>query len=373
MLKFYIIRPYTSLDPIQEISSVYSGISEASLEVALNSAYKLEFKIQPDNELYPYFKQENIGLRIVSDDFDVAFIKERQPTKQLSQGQIQLGFFSHIWRLKYSEPLQAGKTYNGGAAEFLSGIDPMFEWVLIGENRQVEYQTPTNDNWEILNDFCDQFSYNFRDNGVVNGKTQIVIGNMKQIELAPRYKEFVADIPPSTIPINGVKPSNPRVDYSGEVITHLLVIGDTGQGDAKNSRVTLNNTQENFYNPEFPVIQKNGVFYIINGGVDTTIEKYATNTFTLSDNTQGSASQDIDVNTAKKTIYNKGVSYLRSKSFIVTPRFEVDVPLTYAGNKVRLRYIELQTMPDGRVVETFNFDEYDFLRSIKYDNLEQYL
>jgi hypothetical protein len=395
-LKLSIVDPFASR-PWSDVALLElrrGGITEAQLKVAVNEPSQLNFKINTNLGSDWQYLRDNFdtGLKVIGKRYDSIFVKGRQPQFDRDFGVVNLGFFGASYLLKNSQKLNSDLEYNGSVQTLISRLDPNFAFISIGADRNIKISTGQMNNLELLNE-CMKAAGGFIwfdgvtvDTGA-GYKPSIYYGAISDIQatlgLDPHFAPLYIDdraaldnpFSPDFVILNSVKKN-----YSGEIYTHLQVLGDVGQATAINSRLKLVDPGASYINAEFPLVSViNSItgaseLYIINTRATPLTKRYSynTQTYTLSANSQDSELRTIrSIDDAREYMYNKGVAWLKQHTY--NESYNVDYTLNqicYPGTAIVINRKDTATQIDGSKLEVFNFqNKTQFIRENTFNLL----
>lgn len=394
MLKVSLVNPYKSWNKIKPLK-LEGGFNNFELSMDINGAYELKTVLNTSSEIYDELRNNfDYGLIIETQDVTLGFIKARDPQFDGVKGVATITFYSSVWKLKYSEPLQQNQTYNGSAINFINSIDSEFVWLPISKDKNIVFSSGVASNFDMLKSVLDLSNWIYRDNGMifdgVNYKPSIVYGDPRDFDnyfgTIKANNTTSLDNPFDT---DFILITDLKLNYSGEVFTHLRVFGDVGQGGASNnSAVSLSNPFASYINPEFPLVQINNKYYIQNTKIASQRywNTYTTQVFTLTSNTYNpTANQVLDVNNPTETnqllstsdaesyIYNKGVQFLKEHQEATNYTFSFAFKkILLPMQKISISYKETQETFSG-IKTIYDIQTSQILRNLRYDNLTIFL
>jgi hypothetical protein len=388
------------VDPINNYANVFpldirsKGVTKAELKVGVNEPFQLNLTVNTNLGAKWQTLRDNFdyGIRIKSGRFDSVFVKFRDPQEDNNFGVENLGFAGASFLLKTSEKLLEDTEYNGSLISFLSSLDPQFNWVLFGPDIDVHITTGQLSNYDILQQAIKAAAgYVWFDGPVLNNGVSLIptiyVGDSNYAKstlqgisnfatVTARKKTFL-DNPfnKDDVIINSIKKS-----YTGNVVTYLKVLGDQGQGTAKNSAIRLEDPNADYIQPDFPLVQRqNGLtlqnsyyIYNINAVKVTKSNKFETQPFTLSGNVVDSnGDQSTFILDAQRFIYNSGVAYLKSQTSNNLYTYDLAYKqVYYPGTTFNVKYKETIKMLDGRTLTVFDINNNFLLKEETYDLLK---
>lgn len=394
MLRLSLINPADISNPygvVKPIPLPTSGISELKFTGDINSAYQLDLKINTNLDFAYRFLLEDRdhGLRIDTEDFSIAFIQERGSSyKRAGGGTTSFKFYSTLLDLKTSEPIvQPTQTqdpvYSGSAQSFVSSIDPNFNFLFISPDKDVNYQIPAFDNFDLLLDFLGQNGWEMRENGLVNiagvEKPQILVGDVRQIKNyysstnQNKYKTYIANnyhsldnpFDPEALIIKNVE------EFArGDVYTHCYAIIQGGVGSSQNARVEFTDPTASYISSEYPLETINGKQYVRNTKVNRQKNRYYQYSVSLATNIEDPDSTDFEPIPDEKIqqiAYNKVISFLRAKTEEMYYKYDISFKkFILPGNTIEIDYRETVDNFNEKT-NVFNLKDSFILRNVEYD------
>jgi len=384
MLKLSLINPYSS-DPFRVVKPLdlkAQGIDKAELKMALGSPMQLTLSYNTNlKDSWDFLNDDDSGVRLQTDDLDLAFTKFGENKSQEENGVTTSTFFDVTWKLKTSLPvIPLGQAYIGSFFNFIGSIDSDFLWKLIGEDVDIDMKRGILDNYQLLENACKQAKYTWRFNGLVASgnslKPEILVGDFQKIEEYsddPKYALQIAsnsginsnyrDFSPI---INKIK-GNPK----SEVYTHCLAIGDSGGGASKSSIIRLGNPFATFIDDNFPLVLINGQYYIQNNQVSKSYQKFFIKSVSLGQSTSQNSNYTSFADKIfqdQKYIYNEALAEFRSKSLAGNYSFDiVHKKVFLVGNKIKVDYKESQKQMDGTTKVLFDIDQIQVIDNATFD------
>jgi hypothetical protein len=353
----------SKMEIIRPIITNGGGFLSATLDMDFGGAYILTIEITPDLPVYSSLKSGLFGLRLIDNDNDIAFFEGKTPSVNLMTGVITLTFYSSSWRLKYSQRLlQENELYKSFAFALIQNLNPNFVFELLGMDQYIELNTGVLNNLALLEDVCKTAKgWNWRDEGVVNvngiNKTKILIGEYSQIIAKYRATNRFYDDPfgADTIKINSIKQT-----LTGDAISHLLIISDTGQGSESSTIIFPNEQNASYVLSEYPLIDQNKIirgqkaYYIQDINNNIGYEKYETLV--------------IQNAVSAQELYQKGVAYIKSKQDYSIYEYEFSFPkIILPGEKVKVQYRHSIDAINGDTYSVLDIDTTQTLRQLKFD------
>jgi hypothetical protein len=383
MIKVNLVDPLDQWKNLGVLRLDTGGVVEAEMQLKSNEPHQLKMVINTNiGHLWDWLRENfEIGLKIKTNRLDLPFIKARQPQFDRANGVINLGFMSPLWRLNYSQRLNADREYRGSAYHLIAQLDPKLKWTLIGQDEEINISTGQKSNYDILKEVCSLIGWSFFDAGLGSGGNipEVIVGQSNffadGLAADPRFKKVFArqtnslDNPfePNQAVIKSLKRN-----YSGDVFTHFLPVGDTGNGTSLNASVRLGPEDVNadWVNSNYPIVpvpnsRTNTVdYYVFNaqGAQEVNEYRFTGDVFVLSSNSidpNGSINRNQE--DAKRYIYRQAVSFLQRKKLITSYSYDfVFREVVCPGTIINVKYKEIIRAIDGTEYKSFNLNE-DFL------------
>jgi hypothetical protein len=351
------------MEIIRPVITNGGGFLSASLDLDFGGAYSLTIEISSELPVFDTLKNTNFGLRLIDNNIDLAFFKGKTPTINTVTGVVTLTYFSSSWLLRYSQRLLTeNELYKAMAFDLIKNLNPNFVFELLGQDQFIELNTGVLNNLALLEDVCKTAKgWNWRDNGIVNidgvNKTKILIGDFNQIIPNYRASNSFLDDPFETeiIKINSIKQT-----LTGDAISHLLMLSDTGQGSESSTIIFPNEQNASYVVPEFPLVDKNKVirgqkaFYIQDINNKIGFDKFETVV--------------IQNAVSAQELYQKGISYIKSKQDYSIYEYELNFPkIVLPGEKVKVSYHDSQKNMNGDDINFYDIEDTLTLRKLKFD------
>lgn len=394
MLKLSLIHCFDTISQFKVIMPLelrQGGITEPVIsKMDFGAPYELKLKINVNSPAWQLLKDsKDYGIRLTTQYVDLAFVLFDR--KQVLNGIQQFTFMSSSFKLKFSQPALHDLIYNGSGNLLISRLDPDFVFTLTTKDRNINLPVGLKNNLENLKEFCDKAgTWTWMDGGIVEispgiFKTEIFFGELNSIgesrqssdkrftPVKARQKSLLDNF----FNINDAIINWVHENDSGEEFSHLLAIGDVGQGASLNSKIEFNENDlsAEYIDAEYPLVlifnpvtQKKEV-YIYNSKTSLGHNAFVTETFKLVGNARTDDLTDIITEQdAKKNIYNQGVSFIKSKS--IKRKITTDVVLKricLPGTICDFRYKEVIKKMDGRKYVVFDIDNKYPMRDIDFD------
>lgn len=393
MIQFYLCRPYSSgWVPIAEIPFNSQGITEGKLAVDLNVAYQLNVNINPNlNSFYDILVNESdVGIIIKqlnddgSTDFELGFIKDRQPQENWASGRTRIGLLSASYLLSLNKTrsslIPMFSNYIGNASDFIYRISGDFDFRLIGSDQDLNFQTGFLNSFELLNQAIKSvYGWVWFDGGI-NPDTRkpiIYFGSTRdtQVQFKAVQQEFDDPFQTNIIRIIG----DPKENLNGDFITHLHAIGVSsgGMGADLSSTIRLDDPQASYVNQQYPLVwlgetdvAGNRVYRIYDAEAYNTLRYMRLDDYSveISPNSQNvDGAQQIDIERAKATVYRKAVNYLRNKSFGSSNSQDFSMPkIILPGTKIELSVQDKVETYNG-LITTYEPSLIKYIKNFEYD------
>jgi len=379
MLKFSLVDITNNFQVITPIPIDLKGVTKAELTMSTFESYQLKMSINSNigaNIYKNLISNPEIGLKMETSETTLIFVRYDQTAGNF--GEYDLTFLSYSTRLTSNFPQVANSVIaTSNLSTFIDNLgSDEFVFELISSDPTLNFEVPQFSNLEVLKDVADG-SFSWREFGLVNvggvNKVKIQIGTFENQPLNTKFKarQSYFDDPEdlNTLLINDVK-----INFRGELITHLNMIGDIGGGTSSSLSLKFDDSDisADYINPLFPIVKKtkNGVtkYFVENRNARVNLKRdyYKTDTLSLNSNNEDeSGGIQIDSFSAKKRMYAKSVDYLKRVEPSFYPVFDCTAKkVILPGEKINYKYKEII---DGEEIFNFNFD--DVLRSVTYDLL----
>ncbi len=338
-MQLHFIRPYESIEPKATINLDQKGVSSAVLKVVANEPYQLNLKINTNlnSDLYKLLESQDAGLRLQADDIDLVFIKKSgfvESTENLT-GEKEIKFVSEDILLsdirQNPRILPYNSVYSGTISNFIKQLSKNFFWTFVGNDRNFTLSTGMKDNYQLLQELINSTkNISFRNNGVktIGGisKTEILVGNFKVLPI----KHFATNFSKTPFEKNIIQIKDLTIAESGEVLSHILPIGDVGLGADNSSFVYLDDPSADFIDGDFPLVPSssklsNGktIYEIWNKNSNLKFERGAIYPIFLNQNTEN-LFITFTKKDAQKKLYETGVRFLKNKTDNSRYRIEID-------------------------------------------------
>jgi hypothetical protein len=351
------------MEIIRPIITNGGGFLSADLEMDFGGAYTLTIDISADLPIYSTLKDSNFGIRLIDGEINLAFYKGKTPTVNTVTGVITLTYYSSSWLLRYSQRLLTeNELYKGSAFDLIKNLNPNFVFELIGNDQYIELNTGVLNNLAVLEDVCKAAKgWNWRDQGVANidgvNMTKIIIGDYNKVQAKYRATNSFIDDPfeNEIIKINSIKQT-----LTGDAISHLLIISDTGQGSESSTIIFPNEKNASYVIDDYPLVDEGKVirgqksFYINDANNKIGFKKFETLV--------------VQNAVSAQELYQKGVAYIKSKQDSSIFEYELGFPkIVLPGEKVKVTYRDyLQTMT-GEIYKIYDLEDTLTLRQLKFD------
>lgn len=328
-MQIHFIKPYENIEPKFTINFDQKGISSAVLKVVANEPYQLNIKINTNlnAELFELLESQSAGLRLQVDDIDLVFVRKSGYTEAVESltGEKEIKFVSEDILLsdikRNPRIFDYNSIYVGGVQNFLNQLSSNFYWKFLGTERKIVLTTGMKDNYQLLQDLISTTkNISFRNNGVktIGGvsKTEILVGEFTELPIKHTATNYFGN----SFDKNIIRISDLTIAESGEILTHILPIGDVGLGADNSSFVYLDNPSADFIDGDFPLIPSgrklsNGktIYEIWNKNSALNFERGEIWTYSLSQNTEDGI-EVFSVADAQKKLYESGVRFLKQKT-----------------------------------------------------------
>jgi len=377
MLQLFTCKPYESYNTLRPLNFKEDGFVSASLVMDLGFAYELSLEITPAlNAWNELVNQDNIGIRMITDDLDLVFIKDRQPTKFSSSGVTSLGFVSSVYRLKgnIERVAKRSETYSGDMQAILATVSQEVDFSPISSPTTITLDTGTGDNFQLLNDIIDSAGgYNWREVSTDGTKTIIQYGDFRESSDIVKGSE-TADTEDADIILLDCTRND-----SGTLLTSINVAGGVSgvNGEYKSF---LTETGESYLKQGFSLQPLTGSdrftaegrqkYKIQNDNAQTDIllEDSLSVSISLPSN------ETVNERDIRKQIYNAGVAKLRGSTNKTSYVFAIQpTKIILPGIQMLVPFYQKQIEVDGKVQTLFSIqNETFFLRKLVYNDLSIY-
>jgi hypothetical protein len=368
MLVAYLVRLFPKVEILQTLD--LKGLTDVSLDLNLGSLSQLKFTVSTMNTQWNIFKEEfNLGICLSYEDVNLIFAKGRDPQAGSQFGVYNYTFFDFPYLMAYGERKKAYKPFKGSAYEYISDIYEPISFDLVSPDRDIVIEGGRSDNFALLEELCKKAGgWTWRQGSAKREgdflKPRVEIGTFsdKPAELFAdiRQQAFLSDSTKSTVLLNSIKEN-----YAGITPSYLFAYGNAGEGSNSNSIVKFTETQYDFVDSEYPLIEINNQIYIKNN-TSTELNIFEDKETKFSANGYFENQAITDLNDARKTVYREGVSYLKTKKDRINYSFDIQIArLVLPGIKVRINYFdEQETLFGNKVIYDVNTDY--FLKQITY-------
>ena len=364
-----IKNPYISLKADQALNFDLGGIEDISLQLNTKAPHELEITINPNlgKLYYDFLENPNIGIRIDQDDgLSLGFIKKPQDSKRETTAfsKSKINFISTVALLKntraYPRQIPIGFIFKGFIKSYFQSINNQINIDYISPDRYEEVYVMAGDCYDLLEDGVDRLgNLSWRDMGIVNNQISLEIGDARSRKTDPKLlaiNPVEGDLDPNLILIKDL-----QIFESGEVLTHLRPMGDTGSGGDLST--TLFITDENFNkiktDENYPLVESKEtlatgqkIYEIQNNLANSDIEKGEVYVVNLaSDFQEGNKASTFS---QIQDLYNRSVNFLKGKNRNL--RYDLDLELrkiVLPGTKFKVLFAQKQS--DGSVLQ-FNSD-----------------
>jgi len=341
MLQFYIADPRRKWQIQAPLNLKTGGINGIRLALNFEVAHKLEFDINPSigniYEQLTFSEEYGILVRNVDNNGKIlkqfGFIRDRESFIEHLSGRIQMSFLSAVYSLSTSQKryIPNDTLYKGSAINLIANISGgETTFVAVSPDFEISFDTGVLNNLDLLNEVVKTVpSWTWVDDGIdpLNNVNIIKFGDFTNQE--PEYKVRMVKIDDPFYTDTLAILSDSSLNYNNDQITHLKVVGTYTESDenneTKNKFVYLTSKDYNFILPDFPLldigetdVDGNKIFYIQNVGVFSSVKynKYKSLEVSVNNNKIDPAgNRFIDIQEARRQIYNEAVNYLQSKSY----------------------------------------------------------
>lgn len=344
ILQIHIIRPYQSLDKVFPINVNSGGVTECLLQTQKSNSYQLSLKINPTigSTVYDLLDDQSIGLRVSIDGTDLAFVRRSSglETSQTLDGNKLIKFISNDFLLtdvnQNPRILSWNTVFKGTALDYLQNISQNFIFSYIGAPPQVSLATGVRNNFELLQLLAEnEASIDWRINGIKTDtdgieKTEILVGDFSSGETKYRINNASTNSNPYKSR-DLIYVSNVVIRESGEVLSKVTPIGNSGLGADNSSMIFLTNPGADYVQPHFPLVQSGTTLS------DGTVVYDIQNTLNSSSTSRGEVftskmqtnvvdalnAATLSYEESQKNLYERAVSYMQSRND--TQKYDVDI------------------------------------------------
>jgi len=326
-----IVDPFDATEKYNSLHTINTksrGVTEINLVYNINSPNELNciFNTNLPLDAYLRLKDSEFGIRIKKDDHDLLFVQDRSSKKIDSQGQISVRFYSSIYKALYSEPTLINTQHINKSGLATINLIQGFEFILISQDVRISLTAGANNNLDIINDIRKASgAWSYFDTGLYprgdgTFKNRIIIGNYNKInDYSGIDKRFQTETLIAKN-IQNIFSKNPVLldvtrFYNGRQIKFVKAILETGGGaGTSNSGFSFTRTDYAFVDPDFPIVNINGEFYIKDNKYTGLEERFFIHVETLTANSDnGAGSQIYNVEDALRYLYRKAVYYFKTQ------------------------------------------------------------
>jgi len=368
--------------PLLTVNTQSKGFTKLTLKYAINQPNELTvlFNTNLPRDIYYALKDNEYGLRIQKDGHDMLFVQDKSSKKVDSMGNVEVNFFSSIYKAAYSQPSIINRQFIRASAITTANLIRGFEFIAISPDRTINLATGFNTNLDILDLLrkstggWSYFDTGLSPRGDGTFTNRILLGDYNNIDFYGAIDSRFSKEKVSVSRVNGLFNKNPilldvNVFFNGRQVQFLLPILDTGGGAAaNNSSETFRRTDYSFVDPVYPLVNLDGIIYIQDTNYTGLQERYLTYPVTLtaaSDN--GNGASIYNTNDALDYLYNKAVFYLKSQRD--TKRLETP----FAFRKLTFpKYLSIKidkqiTNRLKQKIDIYNIDEITLFNSFQFD------
>jgi hypothetical protein len=390
MIQAFLIKPYSSLEPIVEIPLTSTGITEAKLAIDISNDYILSLGInQSLGQLFFDLKSNRqVGIKLVQTingvvDWELAFLKADLDQEDTDLYSSKLKFRSlSVWLENYStRQIPFYTNYlKTKAGDIVNGITTNINFDLIGNNPEISIQTGELNSKQLLDETINTVgNWAWFNSGISGNKPTIKIGNLTDLPITGEAKAVencdITDL--DTIRIM----ETPEIRYNGKVATHTLVMGSISSGSeaGEQSRIFLDRTINTLSG--FPLVDlgertatNRTLFRILNQDTFDQIgyQILEQDVIEFSSNlTDPAGVPIINIQQAKQSVYNQEVAKMKRDKFYVSYGFKFSYPKVYlAGSKILVNYTGIATTANGDELKIELKDFITYIKNTEYNLLE---
>lgn len=326
-----IVNPFDDTEQYNSLFTINTqskGVTQAQLTYNTNQPNELTCKFNTNLpfDAYNFIKNSDYGIRIKKDGHDLLFVQDKSSKKVDSQGQIEVRFYSSIYKSLYAEPTLINQQFVNQSGIVTANRIQGFEFILISNDVTLSLTTGVNQNLAIIDELRKSSgAWSYFDTGLYargdgSYSNRILIGDYNNIESYGAIDTRFATERLETSNVRSIFNSNPvltnlQTFYNGRQIQFLYPILDTGQGGgSSNSAPVFERTNYTFVDPEFPLVEINGKIYIQDVNYTGLERRFFNYPVTLTANSDdGAGAQIYNVNDALAYLYRKGVYYLKTQ------------------------------------------------------------
>lgn len=386
MIQLHTIQnPYVSLAKDKFIPLDSRGVTNFILQLDTKAPHQLKMTINSNlGSIYDFFISNPFaGIRIDQDDgLSLAFIKQPQGSKDtlLPDGQYSINFTSTVSLLSntrvYNRNYPIGFTFSGQTKDFFNGLNNNVEINFISESNQETYYPSIGSVYDLLIEGVNKLgNYSWRDLGIKQTpsgeKVFIEVGNSQSRPINPNLKATNL-LEYQKINQNLIFIKNLKQTGSGETLTHVRPVGNTGAGGDVSSTffITNNNssgikTVQGF--PLVPSVDKlaNGqtILDVENTEAKTLLNSEVSEVYTVNLSEFQINNEPVNLNQAQ-TVYNRAVNFLKGKNEKTRNSVEfITNKIILPGEKFKVSFANKKQ--DGTV---FQIEDTFSLGSVSYNN-----
>jgi hypothetical protein len=390
MIQAFLIKPYSSLEPIVEIPLTSTGIVEAKLAIDISNDYILSLGINQNlgQLFFDLRSNRQVGIKLVQTingvvDWELAFLKADldQEDTDLSSSKLKFRSLS-VWLENYStRQIPFYTNYlKTKAGDIVNGITTNINFDLIGNNPPISIQTGELNSKQLLDEVINTVgNWAWFNSGISGNKPTIKIGNLTDLPITGEARAVencdITDL--DTIRIM----ETPEIRYNGKVATHTLVMGSISSGSeaGEQSRIFLDRTINTLSG--FPLVDlgertatNRTLFRILNQDTFDQIgyQILEQDVIEFSSNlTDPAGVPIINIQQAKQSVYNQEVAKMKRDKFYVSYGFKFSYPKVYlAGSKILVNYTGIATTANGDELKIELKDFITYIKNTEYNLLD---
>lgn len=381
-----IIDLVNAFDNEQKYKSIYSintknkGVVGARLTTRTNAPHELVLEFSPalPGEAYRLIKDSDYGIRLKKENVDLIFIPDIGSKGINSRGFMSVRYFSSMYKMKTMKKRNVFR-YDPKifASQILNLIDDS-DIILYSPNFETNFDFGARDGLDILNEVMKlSKGWRYTEVGMVEkgGQlvTRIIVGDPKELDnYAAQDALFKREQISNKLNLVSVFNDTPVIDdlsikFAGKKFKYLFVALDTGGGvSARNASPLFSKTNYDFVDPNYPIVEIDGLFYIQDIAYTGIEERFGNYFVTLSSNVDDGANNITTVDQALEYAYNKAVTYMKEEEI------SEDLDLKLIHRKIALpKNYDIQykkvIKQQGRKVTLFDISGKYFIDNITID------
>lgn len=188
-MQLYLCKKNNTFDIIQPLNIWSGALLKLELKQKLGEPATLSLDItRMAGELLSLLRDtDDLCLRLIDQksNLDLAFVRQEDSQVDTETGS-SFQFVSYIRMLKNKKPAyNVNQSITGSAYTNIGNLTKDFFWSLIGDDKEINYNSGSKNNLEILNELCKKNGWSYREDGFIGGYTPNLITQSMEWKVLP--------------------------------------------------------------------------------------------------------------------------------------------------------------------------------------------